>query len=183
MATRKQLRANRANAQRSTGPRTTEGKATSRMNAVSHGILSESLVVPRLEREEEWDAHRESCLASLQPQGGLEEMLAERVIHISWRIRRVARYERDEIAKNYSEDAPRYWHEMAELGVAGGRQLPDLAKLGPITRYEAHLHRSLMQSLHELERIQARRLGHEASAPTAIDIVVTGAPEPNERIE
>ena len=39
----RKLRANRANAQRSTGPRTAAGKATSSGNALKHGILSRSL--------------------------------------------------------------------------------------------------------------------------------------------
>lgn len=42
----RRLQANRANAKRSTGPRTEAGKAVSRRNAVRHGILSRSLDLP-----------------------------------------------------------------------------------------------------------------------------------------
>jgi hypothetical protein len=38
MSTRKQRAASRANAQKSTGPRTEAGKAASRFNALKHGI-------------------------------------------------------------------------------------------------------------------------------------------------
>ena len=45
MATAKQEAANRANAQRSTGPKTEEGKANSRVNAYRHGMASEHPLV------------------------------------------------------------------------------------------------------------------------------------------
>ena len=176
MATRKQVRANRENARKSTGPRTEQGKAASRLNAVRHGILAKTPIVPNLELEEDWDAHRRGLLESLQPRGQLELMLADRVIELSWRIQRIARYERDEIGKFYAEEAPRFFREMEELGVAGGRQLPDLKMLGPLTRYESHLHRSLMQTLHELQRIQAKRIGGDSAVPLAVDVVMTDGP-------
>ena len=100
-------------------------------------------------------------------------MLADRVIELSWRIQRIARYERDEITKLYSDDAPRFWRNMEEMGVAGGLQLPGLEKLGPLTRYEPHLHRSLLQSLHELQRVRATRVGGDSVVPLAVDVVVT----------
>ena len=42
----RKLQANRANAKRSTGPRTEAGKAASRRNALKHGILSRSVDLP-----------------------------------------------------------------------------------------------------------------------------------------
>jgi hypothetical protein len=42
----RKLQANRANAKRSTGPRTEAGKAASRKNALKHGILSRSIDLP-----------------------------------------------------------------------------------------------------------------------------------------
>lgn len=42
----RKLRANRANAKRSTGPRTEAGKAVSRCNALKHGLLSHSIHLP-----------------------------------------------------------------------------------------------------------------------------------------
>ena len=40
MATQKQIEANRANAQKSTGAKTEAGKKTSSMNAMKHGLLN-----------------------------------------------------------------------------------------------------------------------------------------------
>ena len=41
----KQLAANGRNAQKSTGPKTPEGRAISKMNALKHGILSKEVLV------------------------------------------------------------------------------------------------------------------------------------------
>lgn len=51
--------ANRANAQRSTGPRTPKGKARSALKALRHGILAKAAFNPMIEAEErraEFDA-------------------------------------------------------------------------------------------------------------------------------
>jgi hypothetical protein len=52
MATPAQIIANQANAQRSTGPRTVEGKQASSANATSHGLTSRSTVLPGEDPEE-----------------------------------------------------------------------------------------------------------------------------------
>ena len=53
MASDRQIRANRRNAQKSTGPRTPEGKAKTRYNALRHGIHADQIVLP-IEEEEAW---------------------------------------------------------------------------------------------------------------------------------
>lgn len=80
------------------GPKTEAGKAVVRLNAVQHGVLSITPVIPGLERQEDWEAHRAGLLASLAPEGHLEIALAERVALQLWRLHRVARYETESIA-------------------------------------------------------------------------------------
>ena len=46
MPSRKQIEANRRNAQKSTGPVTAEGKAACAMNAFKTGLYAESLLIP-----------------------------------------------------------------------------------------------------------------------------------------
>ncbi len=77
MATEAQIRANRSNAQKSTGPRTPEGKAKSARNATKHGLTAQHIVLST-EDQEVYDAHR-------------EQMLAERIISLSWRLDRAVR--------------------------------------------------------------------------------------------
>ena len=45
--------------------------------------------------------------------------------------------------------------------------------LGKFRRYEAHNDRTLYKALHELQRLQAARLGHKVAAPVAIDIDIS----------
>jgi hypothetical protein len=45
-ASSRRIGANKQNAKKSTGPRTEQGKAVSRLNALQHGILSGELVLP-----------------------------------------------------------------------------------------------------------------------------------------
>src|SRR5215216_4820058 len=86
------------------GPVTQEGKEVVRWNATRHGIRSPAPVVPGIERPEDWEEHREGVLESLAPEGHLEEVLAERVALLSWRLNRVTRYETESIAL-YQEKA------------------------------------------------------------------------------
>ncbi len=74
------------------------GAALARFNALRHGITSSAPVIPGVESAEEWEAHRDGVVAALAPQGAMESMLAERVATLSWRLRRVERYECSAIA-------------------------------------------------------------------------------------
>ena len=49
MTTEQQAAANRRNATKSTGPRTEQGRAIARLNALKHGTLATTPVVPRVE--------------------------------------------------------------------------------------------------------------------------------------
>jgi hypothetical protein len=80
------------------GPSTQEGKEVVKWNATQHGIRSPAPVVPGVEKREDWEVHRDGMLDSLQPEGHLELVLAERVALLSWRLHRVIRYETESIA-------------------------------------------------------------------------------------
>jgi hypothetical protein len=67
-------------------------------NATQHGIRSPAPVVPGIVRKVDREEHRDGILGSLQPEGHLELVLAERVALLSWRLHRVIRYETESIA-------------------------------------------------------------------------------------
>jgi hypothetical protein len=92
------LIANRANALKSTGPKTPEGKAASKMNAVKHGILSREVLVSR-EDHQELTALQEWFQEDLQPVGPMEVMLVDQIVATHWRLRRLLAAESGEIQR------------------------------------------------------------------------------------
>jgi hypothetical protein len=92
MATDKQTNANRENAKRSTGPRTPDGKARIRYNAMSHGLLAEAALLPD-EDEPTFRAFEDGLKNALSPVGAVESLLVERIINLSWRLRRASQVE------------------------------------------------------------------------------------------
>ena len=92
MPTEKQLEANRRNAQRSTGPRSTDGKSRSRLNALRHNLTGQVTTMTDADRA----AHNqfiESMIADLDPQGALELQLATHVASDCWRLNRASAIE------------------------------------------------------------------------------------------
>jgi hypothetical protein len=81
------------------GPKTPEGKLAVRFNASTHGILSLQPIVNAYERAQDWEGHREAIIDALSPEGGVEQLLAERVASCSWRLNRVLLYESEQIAE------------------------------------------------------------------------------------
>lgn len=99
-ASEKQVRANRRNALKSTGPRTVKGKERVRWNSLKHGLLAKEVVVSEGEGQEEAADFRrvlDQLTLDLAPNGTLEHMLVERIAVCYWRLRRVVRYETGQI--------------------------------------------------------------------------------------
>ena len=115
MTSKKQNQANRQNALKSTGPKTPEGKASARLNATKHGLLSQEVLIPG-EDEAALKELGERLRAELQPVGEMESQLVERIIDATWRLRRLSRVEAgiftwelyEELAERAQEEAETY---------------------------------------------------------------------------
>jgi len=81
------INANRANAQKSTGPRTPEGKARVSQNALKHGLLAQAVVLPDECPRSFADAHA-ALTDQLQPQTWIDRELVEVMAAASWRRKR-----------------------------------------------------------------------------------------------
>jgi hypothetical protein len=64
--------------------------------------------------------------------------------------------------------------ELEVRSLQSERLIPDDDTLQKISRYEAHLERSLLRTLHELERLQARRQGELVPPAAALDVTGVG---------
>ena len=88
MSTQAQLDANRTNAQKSTGPRTPQGKTITAQNAVKHGLLAQRFIVAEQDRQA-FEDFRGKMTAELAPHGQLESVFADRIATLSWRLSRI----------------------------------------------------------------------------------------------
>ena len=91
--TEKQLAANRANAAKSTGPRTPEGKARSARSARSHGFTASTFAVVRLEDLQEVAHLKTDLTAVYQPVNSQELFAIERMALTQQAMLRAARLE------------------------------------------------------------------------------------------
>ena len=93
MASEKQLLANRRNSQRSTGPRTPEGKAAISQNALKHGLRARGILfVPT---DEELRTVRDCLAAEWRPQNQEEQDLLEQMAVALYRRARFEELESD----------------------------------------------------------------------------------------
>jgi hypothetical protein len=173
MTSEKKAQANRRNALKSTGPKTPEGKAAVRLNALRHGLRSEEILLPG-EDEEALRELDEYLRAELQPVGELENLLIDRVVAAYWRLRRLGRVEAGIFIQESLGDLVN--SNASTLGLSFIRGDGNGANaFSKLSRYEAGIERGLYKALHELQRLQAaRRADGDATPPVAIDVDVSG---------
>ena len=177
MATDKQIKANRENAKKSTGPKTSEGKAAVSKNAVKHGLFTDSVVTG--ETEAEYAAFHAELFAELAPCGVVELLLAERVVSLWWRLRRAERMQNQAIedkigrlvtndtsrsCREYSlsdqgiqPDDPRYDLDGLPLGRIGNEDFAVCRIIDKMLLYERRIESSLNRAMKELKRFQTIR--------------------------
>ena len=140
MATAAQTIANQANAQLSTGPSTPEGKARVARNALRHGLTAKHLVV-REDEHEEFTAMQDALAAEIEPQGALETLTFNELLHAAWNLARFRRIE-------------------ASVSCDGARDFLDrdtTAILDRLGRYQARAQRAYYKALAGLRILQTNR--------------------------
>jgi hypothetical protein len=93
---KKQIKSNRQNAKKSTGPRTNEGKEIASRNATKHGLYARDLIInsPHLKESKKDFYHLVKSLCDdFLPVGDFEKYLVEKIANALWRSRRAPRAE------------------------------------------------------------------------------------------
>jgi hypothetical protein len=153
------LAANRANAKKSTGPRTPEGKQRSSLNGTRHGILAQVIVLPK----EDMDAYNKftsDFAAALNPVGTVEVQLAHACADIQFRLHRISAAEHNLFALGHEENGGNWSTGESESHAA--LTFADTLRrskdpVATITIYEQRLSRRLLQTLNQLRDMQAER--------------------------
>ncbi len=174
MASGAQILANRRNAQKSTGPHTPRGKAAVSQNAVKHGLLTRHDVISS-ESQADFDIYRRQMLAELTPVSPMESMLAERIVTLSWRLKRTTRIQNQAIDalnaantsnplakltqsllfknQNQSQAGPSTSASHLALGRLAIKDFANARVLDRLLMYERRIEHSLYKTLLEFQRL------------------------------
>ena len=182
MTSLRQIESNRRNAQKSTGPKTQNGKARSSQNAVRHGLTAETVIGP-LEDPADYRAFEQAVTAAYDAETAVERELVLRLASPLWRLRRATSVETGLLQIQYEESTasdpdlalpklPREVCEVIEIFQSGrdssGRELArcflrladlDNGIFERLGRYEAALWRQVRQTVFTLQALQWRAPG------------------------
>ena len=178
MSTQAKIIANRRNAQKSTGPRTREGKAVASKNSIKHGLLAHQTIISS-EKQADFCKERDRILSDLLPDSPMESMLAERIVILSWRLKRIDHIQNQTIdalnARNTSSpltkltksllfkghnlphaDSSDSAHDLA-LGRMAIKDFSNARVLERLLMYERRIENSMFKTIFEFQRLQLMR--------------------------
>jgi len=150
---------NRANAQKSTGPRTEAGKQRTRLNALRHGLTGHTIVLPT-EDHSAYQRHSQSFLDEYQPKQATETHLVQSLIDTSWQLNRAAAVETNLFSLGITEmeNHIRANHPEAEAALAMALAFRENNRaFANISVYRQRLTRQFERTLAQLRQIQAER--------------------------
>jgi hypothetical protein len=159
LISKKQQEANRRNALQSTGPRTPEGKAGIRFNALTFGLRTRSTVLPA-ENAQDYYRLWDELEAEWQPQTRTERCHLETMATSQWLLARVA------------ESETRVYAFLD----FGERQF---VMLGYVAKQRAQLERSFRTAIADLKQLQKeRQAGPQPQPAQAAQSGQTAKPAP-----
>jgi hypothetical protein len=173
----KKLAANRANAAKSTGPRTPDGKARSAQNGRQHGFTASTFAVVRLEDLQEIAHLRADLIAVYRPVNSQELFAIERIALTQQAILRASRLESGLFTTGLAEvmdgagtpffympedlsgdlDVTRAQNRNYMLGEGFHRLVKQSNSWSLAIRYQAQAERHYRRAVEEFDRLKALR--------------------------
>ncbi len=151
------LASNRANAQKSTGPKSAEGKEVSRLNAFKHGMAGEGDLLDPIEDAELVAVRAVAFARELGAEDEMGRVLAHRVAVLSVRMEKSADREMTTVAANMAEARAQFdedradelagWVETAETSEAPRTALLELEESPEGVAYLADEWRNLKAAI------------------------------------
>jgi hypothetical protein len=170
----KQLAANRANAAKSTGPRTATGRARSAQNALKHGFAAQSYCLIRGENPESLANLRADLVHTYCPVNHAELLAVERIAFAQWSIERCYQLEAGMFTsffnKSLSENGADFLHpqitddydpapsqNMAFVLADGLHRQSKHKSFSLFLRYKSQVERDYRRAVEEWERVRKLR--------------------------
>ena len=169
-----QQAANKSNAKKSTVPRTPEGKARAKMNALRHGLTGQFYVLSEADRLA-YNDFEKNLLEALAPVGHYERDLAVSITQNRWRLHRARAMESNiqglgqhDLADNYDTGSPE-----TEVAITQAQTwLNSHQALTNLTLYENRIRRDVARDKKELDDLQTTRRAAEAKAREDAELLV-----------
>ena len=191
MSSQAQILANRRNALKSTGPRSPHGKAATSQNAVKHALFTRQAVISS-ECQADFDLYRDQILDELAPSSPMESILAERIVTLSWRLKRASRIQNQTIdalnARNTSSPLAKLTQSLSfniagkslsnastsspalALGRLAIKDFSNARVLERLLMYERRIEHSLYRTILELQRLNLiKKLNPATVRPSLAD--------------
>ena len=156
---------NRANASRSTGPKTAAGKHRSSLNALRHGLTGHTIVMPA-EDLAAYHVFTQHLFDELKPVGYFEMQFAQIIVDTSWRLNRIPALESNLIALGFNEhsDSIRTEHPEAHAALVITEAMREQPRaINSISMHGERLSRQLERTLKQLQNLQSQRRADQAS--------------------
>src|SRR5947209_8395532 len=174
--------ANRANAQLSTGPKTSEGKAKSSLNAVKTGLCGRTVLL-HSDDAAIYQQHVCDYEKELRPVGQRECDLVQSIADSAWRLSRIPGLEMAIYAQGRTQFAANFDHEDTSVRPALIEFQTFLAyekQLRNLHIQEARLHRRREQDTAEFRQIQSERRNRDTDRLEAVSRLYVQAKRANQ---
>jgi hypothetical protein len=140
------------------GVKTEEGKAITKYNATKHGLLSKEVLLDDEDGNQLDDLYK-SCHEVFAPVGKFEEILVDKIVACLWRQRRAIVVERNAMEYEREDQTSIALGFGGDNTKKGEKAMIDNDVIEKLLRYETTIERSMYRAIHELNRLQAERMG------------------------